>query len=261
MNSGELLGKVGIVTGASQGIGASVAKTLAASGASVMMVARTESKLRQARDEIKDVTGSVECQAADVSDSAQVESLRDQMKSLHKRIDFVVNCAGLTIKKSVVDLDEGDWDKVIRANLKSVFFMARAFGPELFRSDGEEHGKFVAFGSVGSSLGIPLSGAYCAAKGGVVQLVKVLAVEWARHRVNVNAVCPGYILTPLSEGVLKVGSTRDRTLSRIPLGAFGDVKDVAALVRFLVSQDSNYITGAELNIDGGFLSAAYTMEG
>ena len=260
MNNELFTGKIGIVTGASQGIGAQVAKDLVTSGATVMLVARTEAKLRNVCNEAKDAHGRADFHVADVSDSVQLATLRDRMKNLYGRIDFIVNCAGITIKKRIIDMDEAEWDKVVNINLKSVFLMAHIFGPQLFRSEGQEHTKFIAFGSVGSSLGIPLSGAYCSAKGGIIQLAKVLAIEWARHQVNVNAICPGYILTPLSEGVLKIGSTREKILSRIPQRAFGNVADISAAVCFLLSQDSDYITGTSLQIDGGLMSAAYTLE-
>lgn len=255
----DFTNKVVIVTGASQGIGAGVAKQFAKNGAKVVLVARTLQKLEPVRNEI----GAV-CNAemflcpADVSRMDEIVALRDQVLQQYGTVDVIVNCAGVTMKKQIVDMSVEEWDTVIDTNLKSVFMMAKVFGRDLFRDSDTDAGKFIAIGSVGSTLSIPSSGAYCASKGGLVQLVKVLANEWAEYRVHVNAICPGYIATPLSDGVLNVPGVMKRVISRIPVGAIGSVEDIAHATLFLSSQEANYITGICLPVDGGFTSAAYT---
>ena len=197
----------------------------------------------------------------DVSLPASAVALEQEITRVSHSLDIVINCAAITIKREIVDLADEEWDAVIKTNAKSVFLMAKYLGPILFRSNASRgNSKFLTFGSVGSFLGIPLSGVYCASKGAVVQLTRTLAVEWARHLVNVNAICPGYIETPLSSSVLKIGQTYQKVIGRIPMRSMGNVDDIAELVMFLVSQKSNYITGATINIDGGLMSAAYTMD-
>lgn len=251
--------KVVIVTGASQGIGAGVAKQFAKNGASVVLVARTLQKLEVVRNEIGEACNAeVLLCPADVSRLAEIEALREQVLQKYGTVDVIVNCAGVTKKKLIVDMSVEEWDTVIDTNLKAVFMMAKVFGRDLCRDSDTDAGKFIAIGSVGSTLSIPSSGAYCASKGGLIQLVKVLANEWAESRVQVNAICPGYISTPLSDGVLNAPGVMQRVVSRIPLGAIGSVDDIAHAALFLASQEANYITGICLPVDGGFTSAAYT---
>jgi len=253
-------GKRVIVTGASQGIGASVAKSFVNKGASVVLVARTKSNLEGVKAELKDYHQSKSyIFVADVSKAEEVRGLEQFVLKELAGVDIIVNCAGITIKKSVVDLDIEEWNKVLDINLKSVFLMAKTFGRHLFRDDDSDYSKFIAIGSVGSSLSIPTSGAYCASKGGLVQLMKVLANEWAKQKVNVNSIIPGYIATPLSKGVLENEEVKKGVVTRIPLGEIGEVEDVASAISFLASQESNYITGICMNVDGGYLSAAYTQ--
>ena len=113
---------------------------------------------------------------------------------------------------------------------------------------------------MGSYLGIPLSAAYCASKGGLVQLIRAMAVEWASDGICVNAVCPGYIRTPLSEAAFKIGDTYNKVLSRIPMKRIGAPEEIGKALLFLASDDADYITGTTLNVDGGLLATAHTMD-
>ena len=257
----DLSEKTAVVTGASSGMGERIAHMLGSAGATVFAVARTKEKLEMACHEMVRAGGKAYPVALDVSLPESAVALRQEIGKVSDSLDIVINCAAITIKREIVDLADEEWDEVININAKSVFLMAKYLGPVLFRRNANRgNGKFLTFGSVGSFLGIPLSGVYCASKGAVVQLTRTLAVEWARHLVNVNAICPGYIETPLSSSVLKIGQTYQKVIERIPMRSIGNVDDVAELLMFLVSQRSNYITGATINIDGGLLSAAYTME-
>ena len=258
---GELHGRTAVVTGASSGMGERITRMLGSAGASVFAVARTREKLEAVCDEVIRGGGQASPVALDVSVASSAVALDREIGKVSHSLDIVINCAAVTIKREVVDLADEEWDAVINTNARSVFFLAKYLGPRLFRENADQgNGKFLTFGSVGSFFGIPLSGVYCASKGAVVQLTRTLAVEWARHRVNVNAICPGYIDTPLSSSVLKIGQTYQKVIGRIPMRSIGNVDDIAELVMFLVSQKSNYITGATINIDGGLMSAAYTMD-
>jgi 2-deoxy-D-gluconate 3-dehydrogenase len=257
----EFGGKTAVVTGGSSGMGERITRALAEAGAVVFSVARTKEKLDELCASIVQDGGKAYAVPMDVSLPESAIALSRLVAAKTDGIDIVVNCAAVTIKKQITDLSDEEWDTVINTNARSVFLMAKYLGPGLFRRDEEDgYGKFLTFGSVGSFQGIPLSGVYCASKGAVVQLTKTLAVEWARHRVAVNAICPGYIETPLSSSVLKIGKTYQKVIDRIPMHAIGSTGDIAELVMFLVSQRSNYITGATLAIDGGLMSAAYTMD-
>jgi NAD(P)-dependent dehydrogenase (short-subunit alcohol dehydrogenase family) len=257
----ELHGRTAVVTGASSGMGERISRLLGSAGASVFAVARTKEKLETVCHEVVRGGGQAYPVPLDVSLPASAVALEQEITRVSHSLDIVINCAAITIKREIVDLADEEWDAVIKTNAKSVFLMAKYLGPILFRSNASRgNSKFLTFGSVGSFLGIPLSGVYCASKGAVVQLTRTLAVEWARHLVNVNAICPGYIETPLSSSVLKIGQTYQKVIGRIPMRSMGNVDDIAELVMFLVSQKSNYITGATINIDGGLMSAAYTMD-
>lgn len=256
----EFGGKTAVVTGASSGIGRQIAKAFAANGAKVAVIARRETELEALCKEIEDEGGQAAAYPADVRDPKRLEEI---FSSVHGQLggpDIVVHCAGMTVKGPIQDMAPEDWDNVLDTNLKSTYQVARLAYPYLKREDGMPNSKFIAIGSVGTFLGIPLSAAYCASKGGVVQLIKAMAVEWASQGINVNAICPGYVLTPLSESALKIGQTSQKVLSRIPMGRIGSTQDIAYAALFLASNRADYITGTTLNVDGGLLSAAYTMD-
>lgn len=248
------------ITGASSGIGRATAKLFAAAGASVAISARRAEKLEEVCKEIRAGGGIVEAFPADVCDatalSLQISAAADKFGG----IDIVVHCAGGTIKGKLEEMHPEDWDTVLATNLKSTYEIARLSYPYLLESAKKRPSKFLAIGSVGTYLGIPLSAAYCASKGGLVQLVKAIAVEWAARGICVNAVCPGYVLTPLSEGVLKIGETYKKVTGRIPMKRIGAPEDVGNALLFLASDLSDYITGTTLNVDGGLISAAYTLD-
>lgn len=248
------------LTGASSGIGLATAKIFAAAGAQVALCARSEEKLSVLEKEIVAMGGIARSFPADVQNEDQLQKAVTQAADWLEGIDIVVHCAGMTIKGKLEEMKDEDWDTVLHTNLKSTYKLASLTYPFLLESGKNAPAKFLAIGSVGTFLGIPLSAAYCASKGGLVQLLKALAVEWAPRNICVNAVCPGYVLTPLSESVLKIGETYKKVTSRIPMGKIGKPEDVGNALLFLASDKADYITGATLNVDGGLLSAAYTMD-
>lgn len=256
----QLSGKTAYITGASSGIGRQVALSMWEAGCNVVATARSKDKL----DELVSLTTSSQnpiiAIPTDVRNENDVkQSIQSAVEQLGS-IDIVVHCAGITIKSPIQDMTSTQWDDVIDTNLTSCYRVAKHVFPYLRRTDSSEYSKFISIGSVGTFLGIPLSSAYCASKAGLVQVIKTLAIEWAQHHINVNAICPGYIMTPLSESVLKVGATYEKVTNRIPLGVIGNPEDIANAVLFLSSPLSNYITGSTLNVDGGLMAAAYTLE-
>ena len=258
----NLENKISIVTGGTSGIGRSIAVNLAKNGATVIPISRSTEKVNSVAKEIKKFGGLVIPFSSDVSKKDEVLRINEMLADNKLKVDIIINCAGITIKKEILELSEEEWEEVININLKSIFLIAKYLGPLIIKQakDTGSFSKFITIGSVGSFQGIPLSSAYCSSKGGVLQLTKVMAIEWAKYKVNVNAIIPGYILTPLSSSILKNQDTYKKVLSRIPLNKIGDVGDVSNLCLFLVSQFSNYITGAAINVDGGLISAAYTYQ-
>jgi NAD(P)-dependent dehydrogenase (short-subunit alcohol dehydrogenase family) len=256
----DLSNRTAWISGASSGIGLATAKIFAAAGARVALSARRADKLEALCADIRFAGGVAEAFPADACDADSLRASIQAAAETFGGIDIVAHCAGKTIKGKLEDMKPADWDDVLTTNLASAYQVARFAYPYLLESAKKQPAKFLAIGSVGSYLGIPLSAAYCASKGGLVQLVKALAVEWAGRGICVNAVCPGYVLTPLSESVLKIGETYNKVVKRIPMKRIGAPEDIGNALLFLASDLSNYITGATLNVDGGLLSAAYTMD-
>ena len=256
----DISGKVALITGASSGIGYEVACSLAAAGAKIAVTARNQEKLAELCDKVTSNGGEAIYFQADLLDENEISNCVEKTYAYYNHLDMVIHCAGMTIKGPLQDMPSDDWDTVIDSNMKSAYYLARFSWKYLQRPGAQENAKFIVIGSVGTFLGIPLSAAYCASKGGLVQLMRSLAVEWASQQINVNAICPGYVLTPLSESVLKIGDTYQKVLSRIPMRRIGSTTDIANAVLFLVSPMSDYITGTTLNVDGGLISAAYTMD-
>lgn len=255
----DLKKKRALVTGASSGIGYTVARQIAAAGASVCLSARSVEKLEELRTIITSDGGCAEVFRADMRNRQEISDCVDAAVEAFGGLDIVVHCAGMTIKGPIQDMAPDDWDIVISTNLTSAYHLAKYSWPHLRRLSGQPMTKFIAIGSVGSFFAIPLSAAYCASKGGLVQLVRTLAVEWGNEGICVNAICPGYVETPLSTASLAVGNSRQMVLSRIPMKRIGSTQDIADAVLFLASNRSDYITGTTLNIDGGLMAAAYTM--
>ena len=164
------------------------------------------------------------------------------------RVDILVNSAGMNIRKEILAITEADWDQVLTTNLKGVLYCCQAVGRHLVR---QEYGKVVNISSISSFLGHPARGAYAASKGGLVQLTRVMATEWAPHKVNVNAISPAAVDTPFIDGLKKDQQRLDRELERIPLARIGTPADVAGAAVFLASRASDFITGQNLFIDGG----------
>jgi NAD(P)-dependent dehydrogenase (short-subunit alcohol dehydrogenase family) len=252
--------KVTLITGASSGIGYHLSKCFAEAGAKVAVMSRSEGKLEALCEVINSEGGEAMAFPADVQ---KEESVKTRVKAVVEhfgQLNIIIHCAGVTRKGFLQDLSTSDWDAVIDTNLKSAYYLAKCGYAYLRDAVVEGHSKFIVIGSVGSFFGIPLSAAYCASKGGLVQLMRSLAVEWAEDGINVNAICPGYILTPLSESVLKIGDTYKKVASRIPMRKMGSTSDIANAALFFCSPMADYIQGVTLNVDGGLMSAAYTLD-
>ena len=183
--------------------------------------------------------------------------VRDVLK-IFGRIDGLVNVAGIFMKSPIEEVSEQDWDRVIAVNLKGTFLCSQAVGREMIKQGG---GSIVNFASVAGHTPQIYSGAYSPSKAGVVLLTKIMAVEWAKYNIRVNAVSPGPIVTPMTDSIYNTETLRKARTRSIPMNRFGNPEEVAKAVVFLVSDESSYVTGHALSIDGGSLDSMFYLVG
>jgi NAD(P)-dependent dehydrogenase (short-subunit alcohol dehydrogenase family) len=250
----KLAQKVAIVTGASQGIGLACAQRLVREGARVMLADVREEEGAQAAAALGDAARFVR---ADVGVKADVDAMLAATLDAFGQVDILVNNAGVTHAAGFLDLAEGDFDRVLRINLKSMFLCSQAVAREMVKRGG---GCIVNMSSVNAELTIANQVPYVISKGGVNQLTRVASISLAQHGIRVNAVGPGTILTELAkEAVLASPEARHTILSRTPLGRCGEPEEIASIVAFLASDDASYITGQTLYADGGRMALNYTV--
>jgi 2-deoxy-D-gluconate 3-dehydrogenase len=246
----KLTERVALVTGASTGLGAAIAIALAEAGAQVAVHGNTQSP-ESTCDHISSAGGVARAISGDLGEPATPKRLVDQTLERFGRIDILVNNAGTIRRAPAVDYSDDDWATVIEVNLTAVFRLSQLAGRQMIES--RRGGKIVNIASLLSFQGGITVPAYAASKGGVAQLTKALANEWARHGVNVNAIAPGYMRTA-NTAALQADETRNRQiLERIPAGRWGEPQDVAGAAVFLSSSASNYVNGHVLVVDGGWM--------
>lgn len=251
LESFRLDNQVALVTGSSSGIGLAIAIALAQAGATVACHGNSR-PAESAAQTIRQNGGSATGFSADLSDPAGAPHLFDAVMGHYGRIDILVNNAGIILRHEAVDYPFEDWQKVMQVNLNSVFQLSQLVGRDLIARSAP--GKIVNIASLLSFQGGIRVPAYAASKGAVAQLTKALANEWASKSIQVNAIAPGYIATD-NTTALRNDETRNRQiLERIPAGRWGNPSDIAATAVFLASPAANYITGAVLNVDGGWLA-------
>jgi 2-deoxy-D-gluconate 3-dehydrogenase len=239
------------VSGSGKGIGRGVALALAHAGADVAVTSRDATRAEPVVQEIRDLGRAAFPLTLDVTDVESIDRMVPAVLERFGRIDILVNNAGINIPELAVDVTEAHWDAVLDTNLKGLFFCSQRVGRVMLE---QGRGKIVNIASQMGLVGGRLRAAYCSSKGGVVQLTKALAVEWSRHGVNVNAVAPTFIRTPLTEPMLADESFHQEVLSNIPLGRIGEVEDVVGAVVFLASSAADLVTGQTLLVDGGWVA-------
>jgi 2-deoxy-D-gluconate 3-dehydrogenase len=250
IDSFRLDGKVALVTGASRGLGAAIAVGLAEAGADV--AAHGNSRPPEQTCELISSTGRRALPVlGDLGEKATPAQLVEQVLAEFGRLDILINNAGTIRRAPAAEYSEEDWTTVIEVNLSSVFRLSQLAGKQMIQRD--RGGKIVNIASLLSFQGGITVPAYAASKGGVAQLTKALANEWAKHRINVNAIAPGYMRTD-NTAALQADETRNRQiLERIPAGRWGEATDLAGAAVFLSSPASDYVNGHVLVVDGGWM--------
>jgi len=250
----RLSGKTAIVTGARRGIGRAIALALAREGANVVVSDISEEDCQKVVDEIKKLGRKGLALKCDVSSSDDVEDMVKRTVAEFGRVDILVNNAGILDYKPFLELTDEDWDKTLNVNLKGQFFCARAAGRVMIENKWGRIINIASISSGGCGIAFPLIAHYTASKGGVVALTEALALELTSQGINVNAICPGAIDTDIAKGV-KEGGQLAQVLARIPKGRLGQPEEIASLAVFLASEESDYISGAAIVIDGGWLTS------
>jgi 2-deoxy-D-gluconate 3-dehydrogenase len=245
----DLNGQVAVISGATRGLGQAMAMALAEAGADIALIQRTGSDTATKRI-VKQLGRRCEIISCDLSDMEQVKRIGDRVDELFGRFDILVNNAGIQRRSPAVQFSELDWDEVIQVNLKSVFSLCQQAGKRMLQ---QKRGKIINVASLLSFQGGITVPAYAAAKGGVAQLTKALANEWAVQGVNVNAIAPGYMNTDMNEALRQDEIRSRQVLERIPAGRWGEPEDLKGAVIYLASRASDYVNGHVLVVDGGWL--------
>ncbi|MFD1735783.1 3-oxoacyl-[acyl-carrier-protein] reductase [Bacillus salitolerans] len=242
-------GKVALVTGASRGIGKAIALELASKGATVAInYAGSEAKANEVVDEIKSMGQEAIAIQADVSSSEDVTNMIKTVVDTYGRLDILVNNAGITRDNLLMRMKEEEWDAVINTNLKGVFHCTKGVTRQMMK---QRSGKIINIASIVGVSGNPGQANYVAAKAGVIGLTKTTAKELASRNINVNVVAPGFITTDMTDELPE--DVKNEMLKQIPLARFGEPTDIAKVVSFLASDDSKYMTGQTLHVDGGMV--------
>jgi NAD(P)-dependent dehydrogenase (short-subunit alcohol dehydrogenase family) len=247
----DLTGKVALITGATRGLGQEIAFSVARAGADVVVVSRNEADCRKAASEIESFGSRALASPCDVTRPDLVAHLVGSTMKEFGKIDILVNNAGIALTKPSEDITEKDWDAVVDTNLKAVFFLSQAVGREMIR---RKSGKIINIGSIFGLVGAKSITPYLASKGGVVQITKGLALEWAKYNIQVNCIAPGYIMTSMNREELSEEKTLASIIGRIPMRRLGLPSDISGAVVYLASDAASYVTGTVLCADGGWLA-------
>lgn len=244
-------GKVALITGAGRGIGRASALRLASEGAAVSVADMDEKGGRETVRMVEDKGAQAVFILADVTRSEDVQRMVAETVKALGGIDILFPGAGVGAGGTVDSISEAEWDRVVNLDLRGVFLCCKYAIPEIRKRGG---GAVVHVSSIGGERGISGAG-FCAAKGGIINLTRSMAVAYAKENIRVNCLCPGYIATPIIQGILDDPQRLAATSARHPMGRIGAAEEVAAAVAFLASDDASFITGAILPVDGGYLAS------
>lgn len=246
----SLLGKNALITGASKGLGKAMAVALAAEGAAIALVSRDAARLEAVAKEIQAAGGRAEVFAADVSDETSVARVREEFTAkFGGALDILINNAGINIRKPITDFTLAEWNSVLNTNLTSVFLMCRAFVPLM---TGRGYGRIINLTSMMSHISLPGRTAYSASKTGLLGFNRALALELAPEQITVNGISPGVCDTEINAPLMQNAELRAQFLAKIPVGRWGRPEEIGRLAVYLCSEDSGFITGTDIVIDGGW---------
>jgi len=250
----KLTGRTAIVTGSRRGIGRAVALAMAREGANAVVSDIKQEDCQKVVDEIEKLGRKGLALKCDVSSSDDVEDMVKRTLAEFGKVDILVNNAGIMDFKPFLELTDEEWDKTLNVNLKGQFLCARAAGRVMMKNKWGRIINIASISSGGCGIAFPLIAHYTASKVGVMALTEALAMELTPQGINVNAICPGAIDTDISKGVKESGQLA-QVLARIPKGRLGQPEEIANLAVFLASEEADYISGAAIVIDGGWLTS------
>jgi gluconate 5-dehydrogenase len=245
----SLEGRTAIITGASGGLGKEAALALASVGCDVVIAARNREALEHVAAGVQQKGRQCLAVQTDISQAAEVQRLVDRTVERFGRIDILVNNAAIAVEKLFADLTEAEWRRVIDTNLHGTFLCTQAAGKQMIQQGG---GRIINVVSVVGLVAVPLLGSYGVAKGGVIQYTRALAAEWARHQISVNALAPGYFVSPMNEERFADPEVLHNTIRRIPMKRLATYDDLTPVLIFLASEAARYMTGQVLVVDGGW---------
>ena len=241
--------KVAIITGAASGIGRATAILFAKEGGKVVVADKNEVGGNETVDLIRSDGGQAIFDHVNVTSATDIQGMVKTTINTYGKLNILVNNAGIAIRLPVVDLSEEDWDRNIDVNLKSIYLSSKYAIPRMIENGG---GSIVNIASIYGIVGGRIRAAYAASKGGVVNLTRSMALDYALHKIRVNCVCPGFVNTPLLKNILKDKEEYQALADLHPMGRLGDMLEIALGVLYLASDESSFVTGIALPIDGGY---------
>lgn len=246
----RLDGRVAIVTGGARGLGRAMVEALASAGASVVLTARAREAAESAAQEVaRDTRRPALGVAAEVTRTSDINDMVARTLERFGRVDILINNAGINIRKPIEQFDEAEWDQVLDTNLKGPWLCCRAVFEPMKR---QKWGRVINLSSILGEVGLADRTPYCSSKGGLTLMTRTLALEWAPHGINVNAICPGPFGTEINRPLLNDPTAMAAMKARVPLGRWGEPAEIGPAAVFLASEASSFVTGTTLFVDGGY---------